>query len=109
MSLASTFEFNKGFKVPENVLEDDDDQQKKAKDIVDYSKPAREVSLSFDETFVGYGPVKEAKELVRRMKNSSRGQISIEASDVLDDLNFKNVFFQRIQNHCKVFSYYVFV
>ena len=104
MALASTFEYNKNFKIPE--IQDD---QELNQDIVDYSKPVREVGLSFDETYVGYGPVKESKELVRKMKNSSRGQISIEASDIMEDLNFKNVFFQRIQNHCKVFSYYVFV
>jgi hypothetical protein len=58
---------------------------------------------------VGYGVAKNGKELARRMKNSTRGQMSIEASDILDDLNFKDVFFERIQKHCKVFSYYVFV
>jgi hypothetical protein len=35
--------------------------------------------------------------------------MSIETSQVLDDLNFKNIFFQKIQNHCKIFSCFVFV
>jgi hypothetical protein len=58
---------------------------------------------------VGFNKIINGKELVRSMKNSARNQLSIEASQVIDDLNFKNIFFQRIQNHCKIFSYFVFV
>jgi|LauGreDrversion4_2_1035121.scaffolds.fasta_scaffold76525_1 hypothetical protein len=88
MALASTYEYKKDFKIPAPNKD-----MKAGQDIVDYSKQAKEIGLSFDETYVGYGPVKDAKEMVRRMKNSARAQISIESSDLIDDLNFKNVFF----------------
>jgi transcription elongation factor GreA-like protein len=43
----------------------------KSKDEVDFSKRAKNISLTFDETFVGFGPIRGKTDITRSMRNDS--------------------------------------
>ena len=74
---------------------------------VDYSKPITDVDCSYDETYIQFGEGKNA--VVKSIDHALQARVSVEEADTLENYIFKNIFFQKVKNHCKLFSCFVFV
>ena len=75
---------------------------------------ANDVEISFDETFVSTQYVGENTAIydgpaIRGVSHDLLYTQSISQSRTLQDYNLKNVFYQRIKQHCKLFTGFVFL
>lgn len=66
--------------------------------LIEPHDTVHDVDCSFDDTYVMIG-----KHENRSIKHELRSRICIEESDILQKFNFKNIFYQRIKNHCTIF------
>lgn len=76
---------------------------------LDLSHPVMDVDCSFDCTYVLFGSESDGTAVVKGIDHSLQARVSPEEADTIENYSFRNIFYQRVKNHCKIFSCFVFV
>jgi len=94
---------------PQNDSGPEEEVSSQKRPQLDMSHPVMDIDCSFDQTYVLFGNEDNGTAVVKGIDHTLQARVSPEEADTIENYSFKNIFYQRVKNHCKLFSCFVFV